>query len=177
MANFKSIADVPVTESAEGLNLIVNDGGSAKQIPASQVGAQADWSVTDETSPAFVKNKPAVSQADWNVTDETSPAFIKNKPAGGYLVEANADNAMMDGQSLLIKIDATELVNAVESGSHIHIAMSPDLSGAPFMVYYFPMMSYVMQADDGSALVMLGVFDGSYMFEITIGSSVQLGLG
>lgn len=38
MANLKSITELPVVESAEGLNLIVNDNGSAKQIAASAVG-------------------------------------------------------------------------------------------------------------------------------------------
>lgn len=37
MANLKNITDLPVAESAEGLNLIVNDGGSAKQIATSAV--------------------------------------------------------------------------------------------------------------------------------------------
>ena len=58
MANLKNITDLPVAESAEGLNLIVNDNGAAKQIAASAVGAQADFAVTDETNPAFIKNKP-----------------------------------------------------------------------------------------------------------------------
>lgn len=80
MANLKNITDLPVAESAEGLNLIVNDNGSAKQIAASAVGAQADFAVTDETSPAFIKNKPEVAQADWAVKDETNPAHLKNKP-------------------------------------------------------------------------------------------------
>ena len=80
MANLKNITELPVAESADGLNLIVNDNGSAKQIAASAVGAQADFAVTDETSPAFIKNKPEVVQADWSVTDETGAAFIKNKP-------------------------------------------------------------------------------------------------
>lgn len=80
MANLKNITDVPVAESAEGLNLIVNDNGAAKQIAASAVGAQADFNVTDESHPAFIKNKPEVVQADWAVEDETSAAFIKNKP-------------------------------------------------------------------------------------------------
>lgn len=58
MANLKSITELPMAESAEGLNLIVNDNGAAKQIAASAVGAQADWAEMDENSPAFVKNKP-----------------------------------------------------------------------------------------------------------------------
>ena len=81
MANLKSITELPVAESADGLNLIVNENGAAKQIAASAVGAQADFAVTDETSPAFIKNKPAVVQADWAEEDITNPAFIKNKPA------------------------------------------------------------------------------------------------
>lgn len=58
MANLKNITELPVAESTDGLNLIVNDNGSAKQIAASAVGVQADWTETDETSPAFIKNKP-----------------------------------------------------------------------------------------------------------------------
>jgi hypothetical protein len=39
MANLKNITDLPVAESAEGLNLIVNDNGSAKQIPANAISS------------------------------------------------------------------------------------------------------------------------------------------
>jgi hypothetical protein len=58
MANLKNITELPVAESADGLNLIVNDNGVAKQIAASEVGAQADWTETNETSASFIKNKP-----------------------------------------------------------------------------------------------------------------------
>lgn len=37
MVNLKNITDVPMAESAEGLNLIVNDNGVAKQIPANML--------------------------------------------------------------------------------------------------------------------------------------------
>lgn len=66
MANLKNITDLPVAESAEGLNLIVNDNGAAKQIPASAVGAQADWNVSDASNPAFIKNKP-VAEYDLSI--------------------------------------------------------------------------------------------------------------
>ena len=89
MTNLKSITELPVAESAEGLNLIVNDHGSAKQIPASEVGAQADFAVTDENSPAFIKNKPQVAQSDWAETDDTSASFIKNKPVRELVKEWN----------------------------------------------------------------------------------------
>lgn len=49
MANLKNITDLPVVESAEGLNLIVNDNGSAKQIAANLVGGAASWNdLTDK---------------------------------------------------------------------------------------------------------------------------------
>lgn len=93
MANLKNITDLPVAESAEGLNLIVNDNGSAKQIAASAVGAQADWAVTDENSPAFIKNKP-VEEWDldlsmnitWN-TETNSPNDPVFTAAEGYSYE------------------------------------------------------------------------------------------
>jgi hypothetical protein len=58
MNNLKSVTNLPFAESAEGLNLIVNDSGAAKQIAASAVGAQADWNEVDETKPSFIQNKP-----------------------------------------------------------------------------------------------------------------------
>lgn len=89
MANLKNITELPVAESAEGLKLIVNDNGAAKQIAASAVGAQADFAIADENDPGFIKNKPEVAQADWTETDETSAAFIKNKPHRELVYEWN----------------------------------------------------------------------------------------
>ena len=71
MASLKNITELPVAESAEGLNLIVNDNGAAKQIAAGAVGAQADWNVEDENSPAFIKNKP-VEEWDLDITVNVS---------------------------------------------------------------------------------------------------------
>lgn len=39
MANLKNITDVPMAESADGLNLIVNDNGAAKQMPANKLSS------------------------------------------------------------------------------------------------------------------------------------------
>ena len=66
MSNLKSITELPMAESAEGLNLIVNDNGAAKQIAASAVGEQADWAEMNENSPAFIKNKP-VEELDLDI--------------------------------------------------------------------------------------------------------------
>lgn len=48
MANLKNITDLPVAESAEGLNLIVNDNGSAKQITLEAVKTQQDYDLVFE---------------------------------------------------------------------------------------------------------------------------------
>lgn len=50
MANLKNITELPLAESAEGLNLIVNDNGAAKQIPASAVGGNSGVFVMDLTT-------------------------------------------------------------------------------------------------------------------------------
>lgn len=104
MANLKNITDVPVVESAEGLNLIVNDNGTAKQIAASAVGAQADFAVTDETNPAYIKNKPDLSNV------------------GGYVVVNLDDYGMSildmfeyEGQMRVFELGGTEIFNILTS--------------------------------------------------------------
>lgn len=58
MSNLKKITEVPVVENVENINLIANSNGTAVQVAANQIGAQADWNETDESSPAFIMNKP-----------------------------------------------------------------------------------------------------------------------
>lgn len=107
MANLKNIADLPVAESAEGLNLIVNDNGAAKQIAASAVGAQADWAETDENSPAFVKNKPVEEyDLDVNITvfwDAENSEFAHSYTANSGNFES-CKNKIMNGIQPKLKI-------------------------------------------------------------------------
>lgn len=79
MANLKSITELPVATSADGVNLIVNDNGYAKQIAAGAVGAQADWSVEDEANPAFVKNKPFYDTREYSGIDITFDGDLTGK--------------------------------------------------------------------------------------------------
>lgn len=67
MANLKNITELPMAESADGLNLIVNDNGAAKQIAASAVSVQADWNQNDPTRPDYVKNRPFYEAEDGEV--------------------------------------------------------------------------------------------------------------
>lgn len=116
MANLKNITELPVAESAEGLNLIVNDNGAAKQIAASAVGAQADWNVENESSPAYILNKPEIAQADWAETDESSAAFVKNKPVEEWDLDIVITQVQdVDGNTA----DPTWIVNSVNTFENI----------------------------------------------------------
>lgn len=68
MANLKNITELPMAESADGLNLIVNDNGAAKQIAASAVSVQADWNQNDPAKPDYVKNRPFYEAEDGEFT-------------------------------------------------------------------------------------------------------------
>lgn len=106
MANLKNITELPLAESADGLNLIVNDNGAAKQIAAGAVGAQADWAETDETSPAFVKNKP-VEEWDLDLTVDTP--WDAEASAQGEPVFTAAEGYSYD--AFVAKIEAGEVPN------------------------------------------------------------------
>lgn len=93
MANLKNITDLPVAESADGLNLIVNDNGAAKQIAASAVGAQADWAETDETSPAFIKNKP-VEEWDLDIAINASQDPDSGNPVFDTIINSGTFDAV-----------------------------------------------------------------------------------
>lgn len=49
-----------------------------------EVNVQADWSVSDNNSDAFIKNKPTIPaaqvQADWDQSNSGAIDYIKNKP-------------------------------------------------------------------------------------------------
>jgi hypothetical protein len=77
MANLKNIADLPVVESAEGLNFIVNDNGSAKQIAASAIGTAGT---------AYVKSEPYVIDSE------------------AYTYGDDALAAILEGRQILVKV-------------------------------------------------------------------------
>ena len=63
---YKKLADVTLVESAAEPNVLIEDFGDVKKIPASNLVAKqtrADWEETDPNSLAFILNKPDLSQA------------------------------------------------------------------------------------------------------------------
>ena len=63
---YKKLTDVALVESAETPNLLIEEAGDIKKIPASNLvttQTKADWEETDPNSFAFILNKPDLSQA------------------------------------------------------------------------------------------------------------------
>lgn len=127
MANLKNITELPVVESAEGLKLIVNDNGAAKQVAASAVGMQADWAETDETSPAFVKNKPVEEwDLDMNLTigndEEGNPRFSYTVNSIKY---DSFKNKIVEGIQPKLKVacleEADGLTTNILAGTRLYI--------------------------------------------------------
>lgn len=61
---YKKLADVTLVESAAEPNILIEDSGDIKKIPASNIATpqtRADWEETDPNSFAFILNKPDLS--------------------------------------------------------------------------------------------------------------------
>lgn len=61
--DFAKLSEVPVAESiTDNCNILVEDNGEIKRTAQSNISAsqvQANWNEDDETSPAFIMNKPS----------------------------------------------------------------------------------------------------------------------
>ena len=96
MANLKNITELPMAESADGLNLIVNDNGAAKQIAASAVGVQADWNQNDPTAADYVKNRPFYEAQDGavhKISKKYLPDGIVSGMGNVIVINIDEDNA------------------------------------------------------------------------------------
>lgn len=71
---------------------------------------QSDWNESDDTSKAYIANKPTIpaaqEQADWNEADSTDPAYIKNKPTLGTAAAKDSTNAVTQSSTDLVESGA-----------------------------------------------------------------------
>lgn len=93
------------------------DGTRSWVSPTSgDTNVQSDWNESDNTSDAFIANKPTIPaagdsnvQSDWNQSDNTSDSFIANKPTiedySGK--EDGLGNPVSNGQVLTSQTDGT----------------------------------------------------------------------
>ena len=94
MANLKNITDLPMAESTEGLNLIVNDNGAAKQIAADKVGRVKSVNGAEPDDNGNVEIEiPEGFSGSWN--DLTDKPFYTEEPVE---VEVVAETTVTIGQ-------------------------------------------------------------------------------
>ena len=56
---FTKLSDVALADTLnDSANVLVEENGEIKKTPKSAIGAQADWNETNETSAAYILNKP-----------------------------------------------------------------------------------------------------------------------
>lgn len=137
MSKLKDITELPLAESAEGVKLIVNDNGAAKQIAANVVGAQADWNIEDASNPAYIKNRPIIPDGFSGADAE----FYISATHAGYEIEWVSGSfdalfskiqkhkaisavltvfAQTGSPSMLLQYNSQEIVTP-DYGSYIHI--------------------------------------------------------
>lgn len=77
---FTKLSEVPAVETVRNdLNVLVEQDGEIGKVAKTQIGAQADWNETDETSPAYILNKPVIKEPETRtaiIKDDTYDAFV-----------------------------------------------------------------------------------------------------
>ena len=68
MAEFKKLSAVEmVNKVANTANVLIEEDGVVKKVNKNLISVQADWAETDESSIAFIKNKP-IEEYDLDIT-------------------------------------------------------------------------------------------------------------
>lgn len=105
-SNAKVVSDgaISFNTSEQDKGIYLGNGTSAEKI--AELNVQPDWKIDDDTSGAYIKNKPNIQemiddsikeiditvegcQSDWNEKDTSSDAYIKNKPIALSELEIN----------------------------------------------------------------------------------------
>ena len=136
---YKKLADVTLVESATEPNVLIEDSGDVKKIPASNLVAKqtrADWEETDPNSLAFILNKPDLSQ--------TGGANVVTYTISGTKLWLN--NAAATSQSVIdewkngsiLRIDETNTISGGSLGavSNIKYTLNSGILASTTIYYY-----------------------------------------
>lgn len=91
MANVKNITDLPIAESTEGLNLIVNDNGAAKQIDSVEIAGAKSWN--DLKDKPFGEGEDVMFEGIVTFTDWEAFFDMNHKMVAGGTYTLNIDGA------------------------------------------------------------------------------------
>lgn len=100
---FKKITDVELAQtSTTDDTVLIERDGMLKRAPKNLIGAQSDWNEKDETSPAFIKNKPEQGSDSYMIVLDVDPSDGSHTIASvdgltyEILVEMNDTNRFPD---------------------------------------------------------------------------------
>lgn len=109
---FKKLSAVEMVEAVDqATTVLIEKDGVIKRAPKNKIGAQADWTETDSSSPAFIKNKPEYVldidvtsnydpedgwAIDYNVNKIDTYANIKNRIFNGELQKCKCKASCQD---------------------------------------------------------------------------------
>ena len=137
--SYKKLADVTLVESVAEPNVLIEDSGDVKKIPASNLAAKqtrADWEETDPNSLAFILNKPNLSQAGGaNVVTYTISAGVLKLNG----VSATAQSVIDEWKNgSILRIDETSAISGGSLGAVSNIKYTI-VSGAlsSTTIYYY----------------------------------------
>ena len=136
---YKKLADVTLVESAAEPNVLIEDSGDVKKIPASNLVAKqtrADWEETDPNSLAFILNKPDLSQAGGaNVVTYTISAGVLKLNG----VSATAQSVIDEWKNgSILRIDETNSTTGGSLGavSNIKYSLASGALNSTTIYYY-----------------------------------------
>lgn len=91
-----------------------------------EVNVQADWNETDNTSDAYIANKPSIPaaqiQSDWTQSNSSSVDFIKNKPS----IPTKTSDLTNDSDF----VEGSDLATVATSGSYTDLSNTPTIPAA-----------------------------------------------
>ena len=119
---YKKLTDVELVESAVEPNLLIEDGGDIKKISASNIAVpqvKADWNEEDDTSPAFIMNKPDLSSVGGGANVVT------------YTIDSGV--LMLDG----VNATAQAVMDEWNNGSILRLNVTNEVSSSIISIRYW----------------------------------------
>lgn len=127
----KTAAQLGLVAAESGKGLSSNDYTNAdkSKLGGIESGAeknvQPDWSESDTTSDAYIKNKPTIPtlvQPDWNETSSSADDYIKNKPTLGTASSRAVASGIVSG--------STDLATAGQVYSYVNQMITQALNAS-----------------------------------------------
>lgn len=101
----KRLSEVSEVENVNSdATVLIEQNGEVARAHKGKIGAQADWNETDETSPAFIMNKPVSGGGVDNFY------FVSNSTYRGFVHGTDETGEQVSGQALKDSFDSGNVV-------------------------------------------------------------------